>query len=239
MFNIHVTVIPSNSTFVIGDPREDTVNNLDSDSRYPNLYTFTVDGKNSEDKWNNLTILEKIRTEDQQYFETSPGVYQRIGFNKADALYGEPFRALTWYYPTEKSTRTENMLSPSYRISSKFGGTEFGSITMPYAEYRCAGYQEDGFPAGRWRLPSKGEVWFIAQLSAMKVFEFLFNEGGTYWSANGAITINKNGTVSNSDKTEALLRCVYDSWYWDKLDGREGDPRMDDPTRFVWGDKER
>lgn len=238
IFNIHVTVLPANSNFVIGDPREHSVNNLDSDALYPNLHTFTVDGKNSDEKWNNLTILEKIRTGDQ-YIETSSGVYQRIGFNKADALYGDSFRALTWYYPTEKSTRTENMLSPSYRISSKFGGTEFGDISMPYAEYRCAGYQEDGFPAGRWRLPSKAEVWFIAQLSAKKVFEFLFNPGGTYWSANGAITINNNGTVSNSSKTEALLRCVYDSWYWDKVDGREGDPRMDDPSIFVWGDKER
>lgn len=239
MFNIHVTVIPSNSNFVIGDPREDSVNNLDKASRYPDLYTFTVDGNSDMALANNLSILEKIRPGDTQYFETSPGVYQRIGFNKADALYGESFRALKWYYPTERSTRTENMLSPSYRISSKFGGTEFGNITMPYAEYRCAAYQEDGFPAGRWRLPSKAEVWFIAQLSAKNVFEFLFNAGGTYWSANGAITINKNGTVSTSDKTEALLRCVYDSWYWDKVDGREGDPRMDDPSVFVWGDKER
>ena len=239
MFNIHVTVIPSDSEFVIGDPREETVNNLDNEQRYPNLYKFTVDGKTAAAKENNLNILEKIRPNDQQYFETSPGVYQRAGFNKADALYGETFRPLTWYYPTEKSTRTENMLSPSYRISSKFGGTEFGKITMPYAEYRCAGYQEDGFPAGRWRLPSRAEVKFIAQLSGNKVFEFLFNFGDVYWSANGAITVNKNGTVTNSDKSEALLRCVYDSWYWDKVDGRDGDPRMDDPSKFVWGDKER
>ena len=239
IFNIHVTVIPSGSDFVIGDPREETVNNLDSETLYPNLYKYTVDGKDAADKWHNLNILETIRTGDEQYIETSPGVYQRIGFNKADALFGESFRPLTWYYPTERSSRTTNMLSPSYRISSKFGGTEFGNITMPYAEYRCAGYQEDGFPAGRWRLPTKAEVWFIAQLSAKKVFEFLFNPGGTYWSAHGAILIGNNGTVSDSSKEDAMLRCVYDSWYWDKLDGREGDPRMDDPSKFVWGDKER
>ena len=76
-------------------------------------------------------------------------------------------------------------------------------------------------------------------VAAKKVFEFLFNPGGTYWSAHGAILIGNNGTVSDSSKEDAMLRCVYDSWYWDKLDGREGDPRMDDPSKFVWGDKER
>lgn len=245
MFNIHVTVLSSNSTFVIGDPREDKVNNLDSESRYPGLYTFSVDG-NTDAGWKTLGILEEI-CEGTQYKEdpSNPGVFRRIGFNSAKALYGdEEERPLTWYYPTEKSTRTENMLAPSYRIASKFGGTEyggefFGDLPMTWAEYRCAAYQEDGFPAGRWRLPTKAEINFIGQLSAKKVFEFLFGSGGTYWSANGAITVNGNGTVSNSNKTTALLRCVYDSWYWDKVDGREGDPRQDDPSIFVWGDKER
>lgn len=244
MFNIHVTVLTSDSNFVIGDPREDDVNNLNNESKYPNLYKYTVDGKNADEKEKNLRILEKIIDGSTQYFETSDGVYQRIGFNKAQALYGDNPRPLTWYYPTEKSTRTENMLAPSYRIASKFGGTEyggsfFGDLPMTWAEYRCAGYQEDGFPAGRWRLPTRAEIGFIAQLSAKKVFEFLFGSGGTYWSANGAIKVNANGTVSNSTATTALLRCVYDSWYWDEVDGREGDPRQDDPTIFVWGDKER
>lgn len=242
MFDIHVTVLPSNSTFVIGDPREDDVNNLASEEKYPGLYVFTVEGDNSEDRWNNLTVLESVRRGTTEYPETAPGVYQRVGFNEADALYGdEPRRALKWYYPTEKSTRTENMLAPSYRIASKFGGTEyggtfFGDITKEYAEYRCAAYQEDGFPAGRWRLPTKAEIHFIAQLSAHKVFEPLFSNAA-YWSANGAIQVN-NGSVSNSTKDRALLRCVYDSWYWDAVDGLEGDPRHD-PEVFVWGDKKR
>ena len=242
MFDIHVTVLPPSTTFVIGDPREDEVNNLDDREKYPGLYEFTVDGKNSDDVWNNLLILETIRSNSDEYPETSPGVYKRVGFNEADALYGnEERRPLRWYYPTEKSTRTENMLAPSYRIASKFGGTEyggtfFGDITKEYAEYRCAAYQEDGFPAGRWRLPTKAEIHFIAQLSAKGVFEPLFSNVA-YWSANGAIAV-RDGSVSNSSSTTALLRCVYDSWYWDQVDGLTGDPRHD-PARFVWGDRER
>ena len=237
LFNIHVTVLPKGSSFVIGDPREDQVNNLDDPAAYPGLYEFTVDGS-EPDKY--IKILETLRSNTTEYVDG-----KRTGFNKAAALYGEDrYRPLTWYYPTEKTTRTENMLAPSYRIASKFGGTEyggayFGDITKAYAEYRCAAYQEDGFPAGRWRLPTKAEIHFIAQLSAKKAFERLFSNS-VYWSATGAVSVNgDNGTVSNSTQTTALLRCVYDSWYWDQIDGQEGDPRHNPRTQFVWGDKER
>ena len=243
LYDVHVTVLPSSSNFVIGDPREDKVNNLDDPARYPGLYQYTVTGKTEADRFHDVLILESIRSNSSEYVETAPGVWKRTGFNAADALYGdEPYRPLKWYYPTEKSTRTENMLAPSYRIASKFGGTEyggnyFGDLTKEYAEYRCAAYQEDGFPAGRWRLPTKAEIHFIGQLSAKKAFETLFSNT-TYWSANGAVTVN-NGSVSNSNATAALLRCVYDSWYWDKVDNLGEDPRRPDPTVFYWGDKER
>lgn len=239
IFDIHVTVLPSNSDFVIGDPREDTVNNLDDRDRYKNLYEYTVDGKDANAIWNNLTYLETIRSGSTEYQEVEPGVYRRTGFNVADAIYGDSPRALQWYYPTEKSTRTENMMSPSYRISTKFGGTEFGNISKEYAEYRCAGYQEDGFPAGRWRLPTKAEVHFMAMLSANDTFVEVLFGNTVYWSANGAISVS-TGNVSNSSNNAALLRCVYDSWYWDKVDGLDPkDPRRPDPSQFIWGDKER
>lgn len=244
MYDIHVTVLPSTSSFVIGDPREDNVNNLDSKADYPNLYEYTVEGKNSDEVWNNLSLLETIRSGSTEYPEVEPGVYRRTGFNSAKALYGdEPTRPLRWYYPTDKTDRTVNMLAPSYRIASKFGGTEYGDgfykqITKAYAEYRCAAYQEDGFPAGRWRLPTKAEIHFIAQLSANSVFSEPLFSNVTYWSATGAVQVS-SGSVKDSSSGVALLRCVYDSWYWDKVDGKEDDPRQDDPWTFVWGDRER
>ena len=241
IYDIHVTVLPSTSKFVIGDPRENNVNNLDSPVKYPGLYIFTINGSTEADKVHDHTILESIRPLSP---EMNPyGTYEpdrtRTGFNKAKALYGdEQYRSLKWYYPTEKSTRTENMVAPSYRISSKFSGIEFGNLDMKYAEYRCAAFQEDGFPAGRWRLPTKAEINFIGQLSAKGFFEFLFNNGSVYWSANGAIKVSGSSVVDDSSKT-ALLRCVYDSWYWDEIDGLEGDPRHNPRDQFIWGDKER
>ena len=234
IFDIHATVLPANSNFVIGDPRTATVDNLTDPYRYAGLYIFEADGPTSEARFQDLLVLETVRANSEEYPDG-----RRVGFNKADALFGDPYRSLQWYYPTERSSRTENMVAPSYRISSKFSGIEFEpALTLPYAEYRCAAFQEDGFPAGRWRLPTKAEVHFIAQLSAKKFFEFLFNDGGVYWSANGAIKISGSSVVDVTNQN-ALLRCVYDSWYWDKVDGLEGDPRHNPRDKFVWGDMER
>ena len=158
-------------------------------------------------------------------------------FKVADVIGGGAQRSLTWYYPAEKSARTANMMAPSYRISSKCSGTEFGSITEEQAKYRCATFQEDGYPAGRWRLPTKGEIHFIAQLSANGAFTRLFSNNSVYWSANGAIRVEEGGTVTDeSSATIALTRCVYDVWYW-------GDERpeelVSDRAHFYWGDAER
>jgi hypothetical protein len=124
------------------------------------------------------------------------------------------------------------MLAPSFMICSKFGGTEYGTITREQAEYRCAAYQEDGFPAGRWRLPTKSEIHFVVQLGANNTFERLFESNSYYWSAHGAVKPNGTSVDVVSDPSGgARLRCVYDTWYW-------GDKREDQKDKFFWGDKE-
>ncbi|MBQ9462551.1 MAG: hypothetical protein IJU68_02710 [Bacteroidales bacterium] len=191
MYRIDVSVLPEDSEFVLGDPRQSTVDNL--------------------------------RTGMDEYFATAPAIEG-----------GE--RSLQWYYPTEASDRTVNMLAPAYRISTKLSGSEYGGTPLEQARMRCASFQENGFPAGRWRLPTEGEVRFISNLSAHEVFEWQFS--GNYWSANGAVNVNKaNKTVTRVPYvTVAMLRCVYDSWYW-------GDERVLDgngvPSQFTWGDAQR
>ena len=232
MFNIHVTVLPESSGFVIGDPRVDDVDNLDDPAKYPGLYSFTVNGGAQD-----LAYLEAIREGSIEYPDGT-----RTGFNSATAIYGDSPRTLTWYYPCDDDdNRTANMVAPGYRIASKFGGTEYGNLDKKHAIYRCAAYQEDGFPAGRWRLPTKAEIHFIAQLSAKKAFERLFETNSRYWSANGAVTVNGSDVTDSSEKT-ALLRCVYDSWYWDQVDLQnhlvtEEEPRHSPRSLFKWGDK--
>lgn len=153
-------------------------------------------------------------------------------FHTAPALYDGPERSLKYYYPTDDdSERTRNMLAPSYRIASKCGGVEFGPISMDQAKWRCATYQEDGFPAGRWRLPTQGEIHFIAMLSANGSFTPLFSNS-VYWSANGAVRVS-NENVQAVNDAKALPRCVYDAWYWDARNDRI------ESKVFTWGDMPR
>lgn len=162
------------------------------------------------------------------FFAQAPYVVQDA---EGNYTVGSGTRTLEHYYPTESSDRTVNMVAPIYRISTKLSGIEQGGITLERARQRCAAFQENGFPAGRWRLPTKGEVKFISQLSANGYFEWQF--GGDYWSANGAVNVNKNtGVVQDSDPKVAMLRCVYDVWYW-------GDRQVDNVGQFYWADEAR
>lgn len=217
IFRINVTVLPSNSSFVIGDPRISGY-----DMTVPVLgYSFVNNGTAAGD-----AVLED-RTGGTSNFHSAPVVDGDV--NTPLTLTGET-RPLMYYRPTESSDRTKNMLAPGYRISTKLGGTEFGNLTESQAKWRCAGYQEDGFPAGRWRIPTMSEIKFIAQLSAKGVFEPMFKSD--YWSANGVVNVNvNNGTVTSNNNTTALLRCVYDSWYW-------GDEQWNPRSQFVWGDRQ-
>ena len=218
IFRINVTVLPSDE-FIIGDPRTDSY-----DTSTPVLgYSFVKDGTTAAD------MVLQDRSGYISNFAHAKVVNGDVNTPMVDT--GER-RPLMYYRPTEKSSRTKKMLAPAYRISTKLGGTEFGNLDEAHAKWRCAGYQEDGFPAGRWRIPTMSEIRFIAQLSAKGVFESMFK--GDYWSANGVVTVNKeSGSVAeNPSATTALLRCVYDSWYW----GDEQWPKRDE---FVWGDREQ
>jgi hypothetical protein len=105
---------------------------------------------------------------------------------------------------------------------------------------RCASYQEDGFPAGRWRMPTKAEVEYIVRLSAEGKIPKLFNDEkdnpqGDYWCAHGVAYPQSNGTVTlTAASGEHSVRCVYDDWYW----GSSPVVTSSNRSPFTWGDKE-
>ncbi|MBO5634370.1 MAG: hypothetical protein J5907_03000 [Bacteroidales bacterium] len=147
-------------------------------------------------------------------------------------------RSLLYYYPTEESGRTINMVSPSFRVASSYGVTN--AISREEARYRCASYQEDQYPAGRWRVPTKAEIAYIANLSSKKVIPILFNPNGTYWSANGLIRVSDSGgTISDATGNSAYVRCVYDEWYWSKKDSEGTETNVCPRGTFTWGDQPR
>lgn len=138
-------------------------------------------------------------------------------------------KALTYYYAT--STDNMNYLAPKFRIASSFGKCG-GAISLSDARKRCAAYQEQGYPAGRWRVPTVAEMKYIAKLSAEGFIPHLFTGGSSYWSASGSITYATDGDINNPTSLTgtAFVRCVYDEWYWSDKCSK---------TTFTWGDKAR
>lgn len=148
---------------------------------------------------------------------------------------------LNYYHPAEESERTINMISPAFMIASSYGVTT--TLNKEYSRKRCASYQEDGYPAGRWRLPTSAEIKYSVQLSAWGFIPILFGSAGsttTYWSANGSVTVTydnngQNGSLTVNETADVTrtyyVRCVYDTWYWN------GDNC--DKNTFTWGDRQQ
>lgn len=126
---------------------------------------------------------------------------------------------LKTYYPT-RGREVANMIAPAFKIASSWGKTL--NISFARAKERCASYQENGYPAGRWRVPTEAEIAYVISLSEDKKIPKLFDEG--YWCSSG--------TVYGSSDDAAAVRCVYDVWYWGE--GKEGNA-SNNYESFYWG----
>lgn len=148
-------------------------------------------------------------------------------------------------------TDVTNIIAPAFKIASSWGKTQ--PMTYDGAVRRCASYQESGYPAGRWRLPTQAEIEFMQLRVANKDIPSLFNgvdDGNNrdhayrgYWAADGMAYWPGYGTNGNSlgpaagfyepggdMNTEQSVRCVYDIWYW-------GEGRVQSAlTTAQWGD---
>ena len=159
----------------------------------------------------------------------------------APCLDGAANRRLTNYYPTAQDEASSNVIAPVFRIASSYG--QCSRMSYSDAQRRCASYQEDGYPAGRWRIPTKAEVLFITTLSQKNMIPKLFTFADTnldesYWCASGKIdgVYGVPTYFSGTDGTR-WVRCVYDEWYWSdmKINGNTDASRVNIST-FTWGD---
>lgn len=126
----------------------------------------------------------------------------------------------------ETAEINEYMIAPEFMVASSAGKSQ--TLSYKYAATRCAAYQENGFPAGRWRVPTKAEIMFLIQLSEKNKIPTLFTpdanmSSGAYWCSSGVVYPLTNGTVEYRNFTDAAsihadnwVRCVYDTWYWGK-----------------------
>lgn len=209
MYVITINTLSSDTKYIIDDPRTlFSENNLDAEGALPNSTSNGNPAPNSID----------------DYTQTGNGnnLWRRAGWcAKAPALYptGGPNRSLTYYYPTNESETNKMVVAPKIRIASSYGVCTTGR-SRTEARRRCATYQEQGRPAGRWRIPTLGEMQFIVNLSQTNRIPTLFTKGAHYYCAQGQVNIPySNGEVTLTTTTglkEMTVRCVYDEWYWEK-----------------------
>lgn len=201
-----------------------------------------------------ITALDK----DSPYILGDPRTGQRLSdgnlydgwnTNNAAAMYAVESgkeRDLTYYNPTREDN--EMIIAPKFRIASSYSKLLGDFKPKEEMRKRCATYQELGFPAGRWRLPTYAELNFIINLSVEKKIPQLFENNNGYWTATRSFVyrrtetdgyieewMGQNGIDKYSNSYEAgkpinrgVVRPVYDEWYWtDKCP----------VNQFTWGDK--
>jgi hypothetical protein len=189
---------------------------------------------------NSEVMVDGIFNADHLDPEKTPDGKKIITWANCNSLYGNSPRKLTHYYPTagniyeNQDSQVYNMISPKFRISSGFGATgdQYGypQFRRFYdgAKARCASYQEDGRPAGRWRLPTKAEIEYVNTLSSKGLLYPIFNDI-YYWNAHGIWSHQYLSCIPNISDNGAYgsisVRCVYDEWYWEQID--KNDPHFE------------
>jgi len=219
MFVITVTSV-NNTDYLLGDPREKTVNqSFINETHSENNRTNSIwASAPSTNESGNRILKNYLATEvnNSLYAVNNTTVYA----DDAAAEAGE---------------RTVKMLAPKFRVASSYAVLSPDATEAEYLHYmkkRCASYQEDGYPAGRWRLPTRAEFQFIVYLSYKEKIPTLYKSTSDYWCAHGYGKPN-NGNVTMNYKTKSSgnsVRCVYDEWYW-------GSEKIADKTKFTWGDE--
>lgn len=138
------------------------------------------------------------------------------------------------YRRTITGEAADYLVAPSFIIASACGTYRNGDSRI-YAETsglnRCAAYQEWGYPAGRWRIPTPAELNVVGRLCAEgKIPETIFYDNVIYMSSNGPYKYSKSDgtfTVETSQTYSGSIRCLYDTWYWKD--------RCADYSQFIWG----
>lgn len=174
----------------------------------------TLSGSGNNNNPNNYIISTSILSSDASEDETYV-----IGDPRSRTVDNLSNLALTNYRPTQE-TGTENLISPLFIVSSSYSALNNNrAVSKEGAIKRCASYQENGYPAGRWRVPTVAEIKFMATLSQYNFIPSLFNFTSSnigYWSANGKVKGSSTGKpyLDENDTSGGGLRCVYDAWYW-------------------------
>lgn len=208
----------------------------------PNMYVFTVTTLEGTPY-----IIGDPRTAgiDYDIVNATPKYNNQANstWYKAKDLNGTE-RGLKYYYPTSGADSTKNMIAPKFRIASSYGvlhTSATASMSLDGMRKRCASYQEDGYPAGRWRLPTEAEFKFILSQVDKKSLPNIYVPNTPYWCAHGVGIPQGEGKVEMKyvqqygNDEGCSTRCVYDEWYWGSEPALTGTAK----STFTWGDEPR
>lgn len=220
MYLVTVTQLPQNTNYIIDDPRSYYVNNFlnDIDVNYQNLNVWNGDfyyfnkktGAGPESATTSFgagaTNPMNQQVSDNDWSRRYWLEFAVEGFITAPSIEGGN-RKLQYYYPTREDASAKNIIAPKFRICSSYAGTS-AYLTRSMSRRRAAAYQEMGYYAGRWRLPTEAEVRFMIDLAAQEKIPRLFGSTGdsrwNYWCAQGAMSV--------PGKTEANQNVYIDAY---------------------------
>ncbi len=114
-----------------------------------------------------------------------------------------------------------NYIAPKMMFTSGYAADgQHSNEHWKNAAERCAAYQEDGYPAGRWRLPTEAEIRFNILLQTYGYVDnsnVVFHPDHNYWAATGRYYSKDTKdfvTPGTAIPSNVSNRCVYDLWYW-------------------------
>jgi uncharacterized glyoxalase superfamily protein PhnB len=87
----------------------------------------------------------------------------------------------------------DNIIAPLFKIQSTYGVANY-KVNFNIAQKRCATYQEAGYPAGRWRLPTLAEIAFVVSLQNKGVLNSMFTNSNGYWVSSGGSLLNNTSS---------------------------------------------
>jgi hypothetical protein len=114
----------------------------------------------------------------------------------------------------KKASKTQTIIAPQFYVSSGWNSSK--NVSFEVAQKRAATYQEAGYSAGRWRLPTEAEIMFITARQKEGVIPVLFAMDNTsyYWAASGRLYCNGQFYNASQYNNLGFMRFVYDTWYW-------------------------
>jgi hypothetical protein len=180
-----------------------------------NTYSYTYGGRSYNPEYR---IGDPRKTSEEVYnssWSLHPYLYYNGTNQGATASWESPLKILM----TSQDLDDQNIVAPRFLVSSALNSMLTTNLpTFDQAVSRAAVYQEAGYPAGRWRIPTEAEMAFIVARQLDNTIPELYVSGSDYWSGSGRLmTISGSGasiSLKDGGSSKESVRFVYDLWYW-------------------------